>query len=224
MADARLIDWLKTEGLQPSVERLQALDAFEERLYEFNRVMNLTRVPREDFWVRHVVDSLLIQSLIPAGAKVLDIGSGPGFPAWPIACFRSDLQVTALDASNKAVRFLDGVPLENLEVMQGRAEGWGVREAFDFVTGRALASLAIQLELSAGPCRLGGTVAPMRTPSDEPEFGRAVFEKLGLVIDGIERRTLPEFGAIRVFPVYRKGEQTPREFPRTWAAIKKELL
>ena len=142
-------------GLELSEAQLDAFEAFEERLYAANAVMNLTRVPKEEGWLRHFVDSLLIPRPDSEGSSVLDIGTGPGFPAWPLAAARPDLRVTALDSSGKMIGFLQGNPLPNLHAVQDRAETWGVRNQFDVVTGRALAPFGIQLELSAPACRVG---------------------------------------------------------------------
>ncbi|RYG69749.1 16S rRNA (guanine(527)-N(7))-methyltransferase RsmG, partial [bacterium] len=80
---------------------LDRFETFEADLYEANEVMNLTRVPREECWLRHFLDSLLIAPWLPGEGSLLDIGSGPGFPAWPLALARPELQVTALDSSGK---------------------------------------------------------------------------------------------------------------------------
>src|ERR1041384_3584956 len=130
-------------GLELTPEQVAQFEAFEAKLYEANAVMNLTRVPREECWLRHFVDSLLFQDLIPDRASVLDIGTGPGFPAWPLACARPDLQLTAMDSSGKMLGFLQRQGLPNLETIQIRAEEWGVRDRFDVVTGRAVAPLSI---------------------------------------------------------------------------------
>ncbi len=208
-------------GLDLTEAQISEFEAFEDRLYEANEVMNLTRVAREECWFRHFVDSLLFIDLIPQGAKLVDIGTGPGFPAWPIACARPDLDVMALDSSGKMLGFLTKNPLPNLATLQVRAEECHLRDAFDVVTGRAVAPLAIQLEISAHLVKLGGAVIPMRTPAD-----RLDFEKdpgvLGLKLEKAIERTLPGTDVVRVFPIYRKVESTPKRFPRTWAEIRRK--
>ena len=184
--------------------------------------MNLTRIPREEAWLRHFVDSLLFHDLIPEGARLLDIGTGPGFPAWPIAAARPDLRVTALDSSGKMLGFLRSQPLPNLEVVQVRAEEWGVREAYDAVTGRAVAPLPLQLELSAPPLKVGGIFVPMRTPSDD--FREPFWEAAGLRPAGLHRRTLPGTDVERVFPTFVKERPTPSRYPRRWAEMKAQPL
>ena len=197
---------------------LDRFERFEDALYRANEVMNLTRVPRDECWLRHFLDSLLVARLIPHRASVLDIGTGPGFPAWPLAVARPDLAVTALDSSGKMLGFLESQPLPNLEIVQGRAEEWDEREAFEIVTGRALAPLPIQIEVSAGLVRAGGAVIPMRTPNDDPHG--IDLEPLGLELQSVETVELPILHAPRTFPVYRKVARTDQSFPRRWAEIK----
>lgn len=209
-------------NLAPEV--LEALARFERALYEANRVMNLTRVPREAFMTRHVADSLLVSEFAPPGAAVLDIGAGAGFPAWPLAAARPDLRVTALDSSGKAARFLESVPLDNLTVVCARAEEWGAREAFDLVTGRAVAPLSLQLELSAGPCKRGGSVVPLRTPNEREEAVRIPVAKLGLLLEALEERPVEGMDVVRLLPVYRKVGMTPRSFPRGWGEMRRSPL
>lgn len=186
--------------------------------------MNLTRVPREECWLRHFVDSLLFQDLFPHRATVLDIGAGPGFPAWPLACARGDLTVTALDSSGKMIGFLNANPLPNLTAVQARAEEWEVREEYDVVTGRALAPLPIQLELSAPAARIGGFVIPLRSIHDGPEIERMNSHKLGLGPPTLHERPLPGTDIIRVAPTYEKLGSTPPKYPRAWADMKRNPL
>jgi len=210
--------------LEIARDALERLRTFEATLYEANAVMNLTRVPRAEFQVRHVRDSLLIAEFCPEGAEVLDIGTGAGFPAWPLACCRPDLQVTALDSLGKATRFLETIPLPNLKIVNARGEAWGVREQFDVVTGRALAPLAIQLELSAAPCKVGGVLVPMRTPAERGAIEAFPATALGLALERIELRTLEGAEIVRCFPVFRKTTRTPPTFPRKWAEIRKNPI
>ena len=195
---------------------------FEADLYDRNQVMNLTRVPQKECGVRHFLDSLLLSPLIGDGQRVVDIGTGPGFPAWPLACARPDLSVTAIDSSGKMLGFLSRHPLPNLEIVNDRAESWGRREKFDVATGRAVAPLGIQLELSAPVIRLGGLVIPMRTPNDV--FELESLKGLGLELVSIERQVLPGTEIERVFPIYKKIAATPRKYPRDWATIRKKQL
>ena len=217
--DPRFAPALRDLGLDVDPD---AFAAFEAALYRANETTNLTRIPREEAWLRHFVDSLLFHDLIPEGSRVLDVGTGPGFPAWPLALARPDLRVVALDSGGKMLGFLRSQPLPNLEVVQARAEEWGVREAFDAVTGRAVAPLPLQLELSAPPLRIGGLLVPMRTPADD--LGEPLWEALGLRPSGVHRRELPGTDVVRVFPTFVKEAPTPDGFPRRWAEMRARPL
>lgn len=210
-------------GLSLDESQLKAFEAFEDRLYEANKTKNLTRVPRTECKSRHFLDSLSLSPLIPEGNSVVDLGSGAGFPGVPLAIARPDLRVTLLDAGEKEIRFLEsladivtvGLILQRAEIAARMAE---FRERYDVATGRALAPLAIQAEISAAYVRVGGLFLPQRMEQEEtPEYS-----DLGLKL---ERRQVVEVqGAKRLIPLYRKSGPTPDRYPRTWAAIKKRSL
>lgn len=202
--------------------QFEALKGFLDALYEANETRNLTRVPREEAWARHILDSIAFIDLIPYDARVLDIGTGPGFPAWPIACARPDLRVTALDSNQKMLGFLAEHPLQNLEIINARAEEWDRREYFDVVTGRAVAPLPIQLELSAPFLKKRGFILAMRTPAEADGFEHPNFHELGLNFSETIERDVE--GVKRAYPLYHKVKKTPDSYPRKWAHIKARPL
>lgn len=216
-------DWCAKAGLSTAPEVFEAVLAFEDSLYERNSVMNLTRVQREQFLLRHVVDSLLISEFAPSGARVLDLGTGPGLPAWPLALFRPDLSVTAMDSSGKMLGFLREHPLPNLEIRQGRAEDVSEADGYELVTGRAFAPLPIQLEASSKWCKIGGRVVPFRTPQDAVPTPETL-GLLGLRHITNELRSLPEGAGERLFPVFEKTRSGDPRYPRRWADMKKRPL
>ena len=215
---------LKEVGLNLSDDQLEGFSAFEEALYRANQVTNLTRVAVEDCWLRHFMDSLLFQDLLPQGSKVLDIGTGPGFPAWPLASARPDLSITALDSNAKMLGFLASMPLTNLRVVNGRAEEWSEKGKFDVVTGRAVAPLSAQLEISAPFCKVGGLVIPMRSSSDLEGLEGVKLDPLGLRLSGFSQRALPGSDVVRLFPIYEKFRTTQTGYPRRWSEIKRHPL
>ncbi len=217
----RLQEFCAHAGMPLSAVQVQAFEDYAASLYRLNEVMNLTRVPREECEVRHFIDSLLVAEFLPSGCRVLDVGTGPGLPAWPLACARPDLRVTAVDSSGKMLRVLEENPLPNLTAKLSRAEEMKEHERFDVVTGRAVAPLGVQLEVSAPWCKIGGAVIPFRTPSEK--FGLDA-SMLGLELEDVFERSLPGTDVVRTFPVFRKVVKTPRTYPRTWAQIKKRPI
>lgn len=224
MTDEEFVNSLAEVGIALTPVQLAAFNRFEENLYAANATRNLTRVSRDECRLRHFVDSLLFCDLIPNGTRVLDIGSGPGFPAWPIACARPDLKAIVLDSSSKMLDFLRENLLPNLEIVQGRAEDRPAIGTFDVVTGRALAPLPIQLELSARFVKVGGAVIPMRTHDDKAEIERMIENPLGLELERVVERALPVLNAPRVFPIFRKVSTTPKTYPRAWSQIRAQPL
>lgn len=199
-------------------------EEFRDALYRINESRNLTRVPQEESEIKHFCDSVLTLDMIPHGASVADLGSGPGLPAWPLACARPDLKVVAVDGSERMFDAMRQVPLPNLEVRQARAEDWGVRNEFDVVVGRALAPLAIQLELSAPAVKIGGFVIPYRTPSEREEAEKLNIGQLGLRLDDVVVRALPGGMGERLFPIYIKFRESDPQYPRPWAKMKTKPL
>jgi len=218
------VNYLAEAGIKLDEHMPERVEYFLNDLYDQNTVMNLTRVPREEAFTRHILDSLLFLDLIPEESEVLDLGTGAGFPAWPIALARPDVTVTALDSNGKMIGFLRRHQTFNMKIVQERIETWPVREAFDVVTGRALAPLAIQMEVSAGPLVIGGHFIPMRTPGDLGVIPPVVAESLGLALVAEHERPLPGTDVVRYFPVYRKVKATPERFPRSWAEIRRRPL
>lgn len=214
--------------------QLEAFSLFERKLYEANAVMNLTRVPQAESWSRHFLDSLAISPFIPRDAALLDIGSGPGFPGACLAIARPDLRVTCMDSSSKATDFMHRLfgpsgPLPVLfRIINARAEdashNVNLREAFDFVTGRAIAPFVIQIEISAAFAKVDGFFVPMRTPKERDEITKFPSEKLGLQLAAFKSARIAPIGADRLFPIFRKKGKTPKEFPRGWAQIKGKPL
>lgn len=194
------------------------LAEYLEALYSANVTTNLTRVPREEAEARHLADSALVVEFVDEGARVLDVGTGPGLPAWVLALLRPDCRVVGMDSAGKMVRFLESRGLANLEARQQRAEEEVEREGFDFVTGRAVAPFGIQAELCAPWVRVGGLFVPFRTPSEEAEIVGTNVGVLGIRLRSLERRWVGD--AERLFPVYEKVRATPGEYPRSWARIR----
>ena len=198
--------------------QLELYKTFLDALYSWNQRKNLTRVPIEQCDIRHFAESLLVAEF--ASGSVLDLGTGPGFPAWPLACALPKVEVVAIDSNGKMLDFLRSMPLPNLQVVQGRIEEQKWEEKFGLVTGRAFAPLLIQLECSVRPCRTGGLIVPFRSAKDD--LDPKELESLGLELTTVKRSHLSD-GVERILPVYKKVTAPPPDVPRPWAVMKRAI-
>jgi len=173
-----------TPTAPPGIER-----AFGDRVDLATRYVELLRAyggqrgligPREldRLWDRHVLNSVVVQELVPHGARVVDVGSGAGLPGVPLAIARPDLDIVLLEPMARRVAWLEEVSDElelPVQVVRGRAEERVVHDRcgrFDVVTGRALAPLARFSEWCLPLARPGGLVLAMKGASATDEVAR----------------------------------------------------
>lgn len=144
-------------GLDWDEQKLALLVRFYDQLMQVNAHTNLTRIETpEDFLYKHVLDSLHLSKFIPEGAYVADVGSGGGFPAFPLVIYRPDVRLVAIESVGKKAAFIQETAkvlgLTNLTVLNERCENLGqskaYRSKFDRVTARAVAPLRVLLELT----------------------------------------------------------------------------
>ena len=204
-------------------------------LQEWNRRMNLTAITDDEGVAeKHFADSLLPLTMVtlPAGASLVDVGSGAGFPGLPMALARPDLRVTFLDSLQKRLTFLAQLT-QKLEVparmLHARAEDAGqdpqYREQFDIATARAVANLNTLTEYCLPLVKVGGLFLALKGAAGEEELAAAqgAITKLGGRVEAIHRYALPS-GDARVLIVIRKERPTPPQYPRTAALMKKSPL
>lgn len=218
-------------------EKAKKLFVHIKELCEKGKLFNLTAITdTEEAVNKHTVDCLFAASVIGAlsggkEGKLIDVGSGGGFPSLPIATSLDNISVTALDATAKKCGFIaDTASLcgVNIETVPKRAEEYaaeGVRESFDFATARAVARLNILMELCAPFVKVGGCFVAMKGSLANEEIKEAEngAEKLGLTLEAVHPYTVKD-GGDRFILVYRKTSKTPSSYPRAYAKIKKNPL
>jgi len=171
-------------GVTLGAEMLAQLGDYLGRLLAMNELMNLTGIKTaEEAWERHVLDALALIPLraeVPAGARVVDIGSGGGLPGVPLAIARPDLRVALVEATQKKAAFLSSVAgamgLANVSVHGDRAERLGREElcgAFDVVTARAVGRLAVLVPLVLPFAKVGGVVLLIKGERAPEELAEA---------------------------------------------------
>ena len=141
--------------LEPTEAQIQQFYRFTEHLLEVNAHTNLTAI-REPIGIvdKHYIDSLLVMDMIPKGARVLDLGCGPGFPSIPLAIMRPDLKITALDSTAKKIDFVQKsaeiLQLSNLNAVSGRAEDAKLKKSlgkFDIVTSSSQKCVSLSVTI-----------------------------------------------------------------------------
>jgi 16S rRNA (guanine527-N7)-methyltransferase len=232
------LDKLKSGALDIGIElsdaQLGQFDEFAAFLVETNEKFNLTRITDpEAIVIKHFLDSLLCLGAVEFahGSRVIDIGTGAGFPGIPIKTARPDLRVTLVDSTSKKVRFLQQaivrLGLEGVEAVHARAEEFAgdnsLREGYDVACCRALASLRIAAELCLPFVRIGGRMIAQKSEEIDQEVAEArpMMGKLGGRIEKIVRAHIPGTDIIRGLVVVQKAKVTPCEFPRAYAQIAK---
>lgn len=215
----------------------QAIQFFHyyELLIEKNKVMNLTAiVDFDEVVLKHFVDSLMVhQILIPEG-RLIDVGTGAGFPGIPLKIVYPDLEIVLLDSLNKRVQFLNEViqklELKKIQTIHERAENLAkrndFREQFDLCVSRAVANLSILSEYCIPFVRQEGCFIAYKSGKiqEELESGRKVINILGGVIEEQKEVSLPDTDIFRCILKIRKIKETSKKYPRKAGVPAKEPL
>lgn len=203
-------------------------------LLEWNEKINLTAIiePREII-LKHFVDSLTIAKYIKDDEKLIDVGTGAGFPGIPLSIVKENTDIVLLDSLNKRINFLEEVKenlkLENITTIHGRAEEFGKnkneREKYDIATSRAVAPLNILLEYLLPLVKVGGRAICMKGSNiEEIENAKNALEILGGQIEKIEEITLPNSDIKRNIIIVKKVKNTPSKYPRKPGTPSKEPI
>lgn len=214
-----LNDILAPYDITLSEESLQKLDSFYELLIEWNKVMNLTAITeRNEVIVKHFADSLI--GLKYMKGNVCDVGAGAGFPSIPLVIANPSLNFTLIDSLAKRIHFLNNVK-ENLHLeyntLHVRAEEAGsgaLRENFDTVTARAVASLTTLAEYLLPLVKVGGSAVIYKSSELELELEDA---QKAISILGGKVRSIDKYffeGQGRSIVVIDKIKATPKKYPR----------
>ena len=223
----------EVEKLNISVtkENLASLAKYKDLLVEYNKKFNLTAIKSdEEIYLKHFYDSLtLIKAYsLNGNLKLLDIGTGAGFPGLVLKIFYPDLELTLLDSNHKKIAFLEVVikelNLKKVTCINSRAENLPktYREYFDIVTSRAVAHLRILLELSIPYLKVGGKLIAMKGLSEEEiKESAKILEKLDSTIVDTIKFNLPIEGSNRSLVIVQKNKKTNEIYPRSYDKIVK---
>ncbi len=222
-------------GISLTEEQISLFEKLSELLVEQNKTMNLTAITDPDgIAVKHFADSVSVLSAydFANGAKVLDVGTGAGFPSIPLLIARPDLDMTMIDSTAKKLKYVastvDSLGL-TAEVLHTRAEEAGqnkaYREKFDIVCSRAVAALNVLCEYCLPFVKVGGVFLAMKGAKAQEEIdgAKAAIKLLGGEIIDEKSFTLSD-GGERTIVVIKKISHVPPKYPRVSAQIAKKPL
>lgn len=233
----RFENQLNELNIQLNEEQKQQFQRYYELLTEWNKVMNLTGITDYDeVNEKHFVDSLSIVKAVDIEhiKTVIDIGTGAGFPGFPLKIVYPHLHVVLLDSLNKRVKFLNTVieelGLEKIETLHGRAEDYArqenYREQFDLCVSRAVANLSTLSEYCIPYIQVGGIFISYKSGSIEEELqtSQKAVKILGGVIEETVKFQLPGTEIGRSFVKIKKEEKTKKKYPRKAGLPSKEPI
>ena len=212
-------------GINLSEIQLKQFYNYMNLLIEWNKKINLTAITEPDeIILKHFVDSLTISRYISDGTKVVDVGTGAGFPGIPLKIVRQDVDITLLDSLQKRINFLDEVinelNLEKITTIHSRVEDFGknkkYREEFDIATSRAVANLSTLSEYLLPLVKVGGKVISMKGSliQEELENSKNAIKILGGKIEKVDEFDLPNSDISRNIVLIDKIKTTPNRYPR----------
>ena len=222
-------------GISLTDEQTKQFEKLAELLVEQNKTMNLTAITDPDgIAVKHFADSISALSAydFAENAKVLDVGTGAGFPSIPLLITRPDLEMTMIDSTAKKLKYVASTVETlglNAEVLHTRAEEAGqnkeYREKFDIVCSRAVAALNVLCEYCLPFVKVGGVFLAMKAAKAQEEITDAknAIKTLGGKIVAEKSFTLSD-GGERTIVVIKKISQVPPKYPRVSAQIAKKPL
>jgi len=222
------------DQLRLPTDNVDALLQYADALLETNKVMNLTAITDPaDVATLHFLDSAALLTLADfAGKRVVDVGTGAGFPGMPLRILEPSIRLTLLDSLGKRITFLQGVcdqlGLVNVECIHARAEEFAAkhRESYDIATSRAVASLPLLAELSLPLVKVGGYFLPMKAVDSDEELASAAhaIRVLGGRLADVKDYRIPGTEVTHRLVVIEKVTPSPAKYPRAFAKIKKSPL
>lgn len=220
-----------------SENQLNKFIKYMELLLEWNEKMNLTAITEEkEVVLKHFADCL---SLVPyldikEDTKIIDVGTGAGFPGIPVKIMYPNTSMTLLDSLQKRIGFLyeviKAIDLTNIECVHSRAEDGGVnplyREQYDYCVSRAVANLSVLLEYSMPFIKVGGILAALKGPeiAEEVISAKKALDILGGEVLDIVDVKIPFTDLSHKLIFIKKIKNTPENYPRKAGKISKSPL
>jgi 16S rRNA (guanine527-N7)-methyltransferase len=218
---------MKEMGLNPTEAILNDFFEFKNLLVEWNEKINLTAITEDrDIVIKHFLDSLscLKSGLDFSDKRVLDLGTGGGFPGVPLKIYDRSIQMTLLDSLNKRIKYLklvgEALGFNHVEYLHSRAEDSAVkpeyRASYDIVVSRAVANMSTLSEYCLPYVKVGGYFVAQKTVDalDEIKSAERGIQLLGGSIESIVEGTVPYSELKHNLVLIKKEKETPKNYPR----------
>ena len=232
-----LLDGIVDLNIELNQNQQNQFIKYKSLLKEWNEKINITAITDDiEIDIKHFLDSLtpIVTKLFDGKKRIIDIGTGGGFPGLPLKIFNEELEVTLLDSLNKRIIFLNEVikelGLSNIEAIHGRAEELGrmenYREEYDICVSRAVASLNTLSEYCMPFVKVGGYFISMKGEDMEEELKESEkgIEILGGKIIKKELVNIPKSDIVHSLIIIEKIKETPTKYPRGGGKPKKNPL
>ncbi|MBN4067728.1 16S rRNA (guanine(527)-N(7))-methyltransferase RsmG [Alkaliphilus transvaalensis] len=226
-AEEILYDGCRQMGILITDKQIEKMMEFKKIVLDWNKKMNLTSIKNErDFIIKHLLDSISCLTIdeVKNEQKIIDIGTGAGFPSIPLKILLPETELTLLDSSSKKIGFLEEVcrslGLEKIEAIHGRAEELGqnrdYRECYDLVLARAVAPMNVLVEYCLPFLKVEGHFVCQKGPRLEEEIKTAkiAIDTLGGEVKYIEKISLPFEDLDHKILVIEKVNSSPTKYPR----------
>lgn len=231
----KMQEYSKEIGILLHEEQINQFYGYMQLLLEWNQKINLTAITKpEEIILKHFIDSMTIVKYIEENTKLIDIGTGAGFPGIPLKIIRPDIQIILIDSLNKRIKFLKEVieklGLEKIQALHFRVEELGknkiYRETFDYATSRAVANLATLAEYMLPLVKKNGYCISMKGPNIEEEKQQSykAISILGGKLEKVDKFQLPQSNIDRNIVIIHKKKTTPANYPRKPGMAAKEPI
>ena len=234
-----LMEECKKQNIELDENKAKALKEYKDLLVEWNEKMNLTAITEDyEVIIKHFVDCLECTHLITDEKKIIDVGTGAGFPGMVLAIYYPQIEFTLLDGLNKRLIFLEEVinklELKNVKIVHARAEEAARNEdffeSFDAVVSRAVANLPVLLEYTSPYVKVNGKCIVMKGDNAQEELELAKNAMNILKLKNIKEKEYKYSYKInndeynRTILYIEKMGNTPNKYPRNYGQIKKKAL
>lgn len=232
-----LIQGSKELNINLDEEALESFRTYKKLLQEWNEKIDITTITEDkEVDIKHFLDSLtaITTDLFEGKKRIIDVGTGGGFPGLPLKIYNNNLEVSLLDSLNKRIKYLNEVigelKLDNIEAIHGRAEELSrtkeYREQYDICISRAVASLDTLSEYCMPFVKQGGYFISMKGPEIEEELKESnnAITTLGGKVLKVEKIRIPLSDIEHSLIIIEKIKQTPTKYPRGGGKPRKKPL